>query len=198
MQLFTCLSGECRIHCYSLIFCEGMCEFKKAGGRACEHVYIDCLRDLHGAGAGYTQCFGACSDAVAILPAPPLVPLAGVYTGVTSQLGKTVHSHSFQVMGAIATCTHVLMWLVVIVLTVIHAWTGRLFHAPCLSQSRPGGCSGGLPTSGAQDPAARAACKLEEQLAQCATQCQPSSRAASPEPAKAAHQADGACHAAAV
>jgi hypothetical protein len=105
---------------------------------------------------------------------------AGVYTGATTQLGHAAHSHTFLVFGAIATCAHVVMWLVVIVLTAVNAWSGRLFHAPCLSQNgvtqqavaAAAAAEAGMAAAAAGRPELellRCASKVEEQLQQPAT-----------------------------
>jgi hypothetical protein len=116
---------------------------------------------------------------------------AGVYTGATTQLGHATHSHTFQIFGAIATCAHVVMWVVVICLTAVNAWSGRLFHAPCLSQSgatqqaaaaAAAGAAVGAPAGAAAEhklELLRAASHVEEQLQQPAT------------PGDAAHHAIG-------
>lgn len=102
----------------------------------------------------------------------------GVYTGATTQLGHAAHSNTFLVFGAIATCAHVVMWLVVIVLTAVNAWSGRLFHAPCLSQSgavqqaaaaAAAAADGGTAAAAAQIELLRVKSGVEEQLQQPAT-----------------------------
>jgi hypothetical protein len=108
---------------------------------------------------------------------------AGVYTGATTQLGHAAHSHTFLIFGAIATCVHVIMWLVVIALTAVNAWSGRLFHAPCLTQSEAAheaaaaAAAAASVAAGASEESAaglerklrREASKVEEQLQQPAT-----------------------------
>jgi hypothetical protein len=94
--------------------------------------------------------------------------LAGVYTGATSQLGHAAHSRTFLIFGAIATCAHVVMWVVVICLTAVNAWSGRLFHAPCLSH-RPASQQAAGAAAELQLELLRVASKVEEQLQQPAT-----------------------------
>jgi tellurite resistance protein TehA-like permease len=86
----------------------------------------------------------------------------GVYAGATCLLGKTMagYSRSFDVLGAIAVCCHVLLWLVVVAFTAKGAWTGELFHAPCLA---------GAPKGAARTPAtAAAAAEVESRLQRAA------------------------------
>lgn len=53
--------------------------------------------------------------------------------GATIQLGQVLHSQVFTMFGAIAVCVQVLIWLCVLTRTCGKAWTGQLFHAPCLT-----------------------------------------------------------------
>lgn len=50
-------------------------------------------------------------------------------------LGQVVHSKVFTVLGAVAVGVHVVVAVLVSYLTLQKAWSGHLFHAPCLTPS---------------------------------------------------------------
>eukprot|EP00878_Enallax_costatus_P012147 GHUV01012684.1.p2 GENE.GHUV01012684.1~~GHUV01012684.1.p2 ORF type:complete len:232 (+),score=16.24 GHUV01012684.1:2542-3237(+) len=99
----------------------------------------------------------------------------GVYTGSTIKLGLVVHSMVFTVLGAIAVGVHVVVTLIVSYLTARKAWSGQLFHAPCLTPSTATAAAsaaasatdcraGETAVAKAFDDVTAAALKLEQQL----------------------------------
>lgn len=98
----------------------------------------------------------------------------GALTGATCRIAITTHAHGFWWIAVVLVCCHVLLWLVVASLTATRAWTGHLFHPPCLPQpdvnnSRqiPGALQGGSGDHHAPDRAhsvSQAASDVEERL----------------------------------
>lgn len=61
----------------------------------------------------------------------------GVFTASTLSLGLILDSMFFQVLGAIFTCTLVLLWLAVTAKTLKGVISGKIFYAPCLTPVNP-------------------------------------------------------------
>ena len=57
----------------------------------------------------------------------------GVYAISTIKFGEVMPSEFFKVLGTIFSVVVVLLWMIVAARTVRGAWSGRLFHAPCLA-----------------------------------------------------------------
>lgn len=57
----------------------------------------------------------------------------GVYALSTILIGEELTSRFFRVLGAIFAVAVVLLWILIAVRTARGAWTGNLFHAPCLA-----------------------------------------------------------------
>ncbi|KAI8877885.1 hypothetical protein K501DRAFT_197146 [Backusella circina FSU 941] len=57
----------------------------------------------------------------------------GVFTAGTFAIGDTLDSMAFHVLGAIFTCMLVIIWIAVMIKTIIGAWSGEMFSAPCLT-----------------------------------------------------------------
>jgi C4-dicarboxylate transporter/malic acid transport protein len=58
---------------------------------------------------------------------------SGVFTAATLSIGTILGSNFFLVLAAIFTCILVIIWLAVITKTLIGAFTGEMFYAPCLT-----------------------------------------------------------------
>lgn len=58
----------------------------------------------------------------------------GVYTVATTTLGKELPSAFFRILGTIFSLVVTLLWIVVAIGTLIRAWTGDIFVAPCLKE----------------------------------------------------------------
>lgn len=56
----------------------------------------------------------------------------GVYAGSTIQIGLELPSETFKILGTIFAVAVILLWAVCFIATARGAWTGQLFHAPCL------------------------------------------------------------------
>lgn len=57
----------------------------------------------------------------------------GVYAASTIQIGVEMPSRFFKVLGTVFATAVVILWCVVTIGTARGAWSGRLFHAPCLA-----------------------------------------------------------------
>jgi tellurite resistance protein TehA-like permease len=57
----------------------------------------------------------------------------GVYTAGTFAIGDTLDSMAFHVFGAILTVVLVIIWLSIMAKTIVGAWSGEMFSAPCLT-----------------------------------------------------------------
>lgn len=61
----------------------------------------------------------------------------GVYSVSTILIGEELPSLFFRVLGTIFSAAVILLWIVVALGTVRGAWSGELFHAPCLANLKP-------------------------------------------------------------
>jgi C4-dicarboxylate transporter/malic acid transport protein len=59
----------------------------------------------------------------------------GVYTVASFKLGTTLHLAFFGGVGALLTIALFAMWLLVASKTLAGAWSGRLFHSPCIASA---------------------------------------------------------------
>ncbi|KAI9336895.1 voltage-dependent anion channel [Pilaira anomala] len=57
----------------------------------------------------------------------------GVFTAATFSIADILNSMFFNVLGSIFTCSLVVIWLAVTAKTIIGAFSGEMFYAPCLT-----------------------------------------------------------------
>ena len=57
----------------------------------------------------------------------------GVYSVSTMLIGEELPSLFFRVLGTIFGTAVILLWIMLAIRTVMGAWNGQLFHAPCLA-----------------------------------------------------------------
>jgi tellurite resistance protein TehA-like permease len=60
----------------------------------------------------------------------------GVYSVSTVLIGEELPSLFFRVLGTIFGVSVILLWIFIFARTALGAWTGRLFHAPCLANRK--------------------------------------------------------------
>lgn len=76
----------------------------------------------------------------------------GVYACSTILIGEELPSLFFRVLGTIFGVAVILLWIIIAAGTAKGAWTGELFHAPCLANLKK------------QDPVARDDAEKEKTL----------------------------------
>lgn len=62
----------------------------------------------------------------------------GVYALSTILIGEELPSKFFRILGTVFAVAVMLLWCLIAVRTARGAWTGRLFHAPCLANLKKG------------------------------------------------------------
>ncbi|KAJ1677784.1 Plasma membrane sulfite pump involved in sulfite metabolism [Spiromyces aspiralis] len=59
----------------------------------------------------------------------------GVYTSATLTLATYLDSTFLRILGTVYTVSLLLLWVMVMLLTLSHTWSGRLLYAPCLNST---------------------------------------------------------------